>query len=124
MREINSVENLNEFVVEIVNKSFITDVSPLFVVACENPHHKYIQKSIGYSAALAGADVVLLNCAAASAHSQFESLFADGIFTLLSTPRGIFIEAELHTGEKETVFMDCRYKKTGIIYNNYIQGLK
>ena len=59
MREISGADELNGYITDCVNKCFITDVSPLFMVFCENPNHKFLQKSIGYSAALAGADVVL-----------------------------------------------------------------
>lgn len=86
------------------------------MVFCENPNHKFLQKSIGYSAALAGADVVLAEGDAQKAYSQFDSLLADGIFTLLSAARGIILESRLFRGESEKVLLSRCSKKTGRIY--------
>ena len=86
------------------------------MVFCENPNHKFLQKSIGYSAALAGADVVLAEGDAQKAYSQFDSLLADGIFSLLSATRGIILESRLFGSESEKVLLSRCLKKTGRIY--------
>ena len=117
MREISGADELNGYITDCVNKCFITDVSPLFIVSCENPSHKFLQKSIGYSAALAGADVVLLvDEDTQKAYTQFDLLFADGIFTLFSAARGIILESRLFRGESEKVLLSRCSKKTGRIY--------
>mgnify|MGYP007003872672 FL=1 len=116
MREISGADELNGYITDCVNKCFITDVSPLFMVFCENPNHKFLQKSIGYSAAHAGAAVVLAEGDAQKAYSQFDSLLADGIFSLLSAARGIILESRLFGSESEKVLLSRCLKKTGIIY--------
>lgn len=116
LREIGGADELNGYITECVNKCFITDVSPLFIVSCENPDYKFLQKSIGYSVALAGADAVLAEGDAKNAYSRFDSLPADGIFILTSSARGIILESRLICGEKEKVFLARRFGKTGRIY--------
>ena len=116
MREISGADELNGYITDCVNKCFITDVTPLFIVSCENPNHKFLQKSIGYSAALAGADIVLADGDAKKAYSQFDSLPADGLFTLLSVARGIILESRFFRGESEKVLLSGCLKKTGRIY--------
>ena len=107
---------MNGYIRDCVNKCFITDVSPLFIVSCENPNNNFLQKSIGYSAALAGADVVLADCDAQKAYFQFDSLLADGVFTLLSAARGIILESRFFRGESEKVLLSRCSKKIGRIY--------
>lgn len=116
MRKIKSYDDLSEFIKNFVTKKSVTDANPLFIVACEKNEHKNLQKTIGYAAALNGADVILFQGPHEKAYDGFVSLFADGIFAIRGGKNEFFFEAQLGEEKKTELALDFPHKKIGAIY--------
>ena len=116
MRKIKSYDDLSEFIKNFVTKKSVTDVSPLFIVACEKKEHKNLQKTIAFAAALNGADVILSFGPLEKAYDGFAFLFADGIFAIRGGKNDFYFEAKLGEEKKTELELAFPHKKIGAIY--------